>query len=107
MRAPRSLAEVIQLRLAALSAAARDVVAAAAVLGEHSTLVDVAAVAGTTAAAAALGEAERAGILVEEETPSGWRVSFPHLLVRQAVYGDLGAQRQAGAASACGGHRGG
>ncbi len=92
VRAPRSLAEVIQLRLAALSAAARDVVAAAAVLGEHSTLVDVAAVAGTTAAAAALGEAERAGILLEEETPSGWRVSFPHLLIRQAVYGDLGAE---------------
>ena len=92
VRAPRSLAEVIQLQLAALSAAARDVVAAAAVLGEHSTLVDVAAVAGRTAAAAALGEAERAGILVEEETPSGWRVSFPHLLIRQAVYGDLGAQ---------------
>ena len=94
VRAPRSLAEVIKLRLAALSAAARDVVAAAAVLGDHSTLVDVAAVAGTTAAAAALGEAERAGILVEEETPSGWRVSFLHLLVRQAVCAGLGAQRR-------------
>ena len=94
VRTPRSLAEVIQLRLAALSAAAREVVAASAVLGEHSTLVDVAAVAGTTAAAAALGEAERAGILLEEETPSGWRVSFPHLLVRQAVYGGLGSERR-------------
>ena len=94
LRAPRSLAEVIQLRLAVLSPAARDVVAAAAVLGEHSTLVDVAAVADTTAPAAALGEAERAGILLEEETPSGWRVSFPHLLVRQAVYTDLGAERR-------------
>jgi DNA-binding CsgD family transcriptional regulator len=94
VRAPRSLAEAIQLRLAALSAAARDVVAAAAVLGEHSTLVDAAAVAGTTDAAAALGEAERAGILLEEETPAGWRVSFPHLLVRQAVYAGLGAKRR-------------
>jgi DNA-binding CsgD family transcriptional regulator len=94
LRAPRSLADVIQLRLAALSPAARDVVAAAAVLGEHSTLVDVAAVAGTTAPAAALGEAERAGILLEQETPSGWRLSFPHLLVRQAVYGELGAERR-------------
>ena len=44
--------------------------------------------------AAALGEAERAGILLEQETPSGWRVSFAHLLVRQAVYGDLGAERR-------------
>ncbi len=93
-RAPRSLAEVIQLRLAVLSLAARDLVAAAAVLGEHSTLVDVAAVAGTMTPAAALGEAERAGIVVEEEAPSGWRVSFPHLLVRQAVYCDLGAERR-------------
>ncbi len=100
LRAPRSLAEVIRLRLAALSPAAGDLVAAAAVLGQHSTLVDVAAVAGTTGAtavtgpAAALGEAERAGILLEEETPSGWRLSFPHLLVRQAVYGELGAERR-------------
>jgi DNA-binding CsgD family transcriptional regulator/tetratricopeptide (TPR) repeat protein len=94
VRAPRSLAEPIQLRLADLTPAARDLVAAAAVLGDHSTLVDAAAVAGTTAAAAALGEAERAGILLEQETPTGWRVSFPHLLVRQAVYSDLGAERR-------------
>ncbi len=108
LRAPRSLADVIRLRLGALSAAARDLAAAAAVLGEHSTLVDVAAVAatmdpvagttdpaaGTTDPAAALGEAERAGILLEEETPSGWRLSFPHLLVRQAVYGELGPERR-------------
>jgi DNA-binding CsgD family transcriptional regulator len=94
VRAPRSLAEVMRFRLAGLTPAGRDLVAAAAVLGEHSTLVDVAAVADTTAAAAALGEAERAGILLEQETPSGWRVSFPHLLVRQAVYNDLGAVRR-------------
>jgi len=94
VRAPRSLAEVIRFRLAGLTPAGRDLVAAAAVLGEHSTLVDVAAVADTTAAAAALGEAERAGIILEQETPSGWRVSFPHLLVRQAVYNDLGAVRR-------------
>ena len=94
LRAPRSLADVIRLRMAALSPAACDLVRAAAVLGEHSTLVDVAAVAGTSAPASALGEAERAGILREEETPSGWRLSFPHLLVRQAVYGELGAERR-------------
>jgi DNA-binding CsgD family transcriptional regulator len=101
LRAPRSLADVIHLRLGDLSSAARDLAAAAAVLGDHSTLVDAAAVAGTqgvvpgaTGPAAALGEAERAGILLEEETPSGWRLSFPHLLVRQAVYGQLGAERR-------------
>jgi predicted ATPase len=94
LRAPRSLAEVIQSRLAALPQAARDFIAAASVLGDHSTLVDVAALAGTAAPAAVLGEAERAGILLEQETPSGWRVSFAHLLIRQAVYGDLGAERR-------------
>ena len=85
---------MIQHRLAALSPAARDLVAAASVLGEHGVLVDVAAVAGTGSAASALGEAERAGILLEQETSSGWRVCFPHLLVRQAVYGGLGAERR-------------
>ena len=94
LQAPRSLAEVIRSRLAALPQAARDFIAAASVLGDHSTLADVAALAGTAAPAAALGQAERAGILLEQETPSGWRVSFAHLLVRQAVYGDLGAERR-------------
>jgi len=92
IRAPRSLAEVVGHRLAPLSPVAREVVAAAAVLGDHCSLADVAAVAGCIDAAAALGEAERAGLLVEQETPSGWRVCFAHLLVRQAVYHDLGTQ---------------
>jgi DNA-binding CsgD family transcriptional regulator len=94
LRAPRSLAGVINLRLGALSPAARDLAAAAAVLGEHSTLVDVAAVAGAPDPAVALAESERAGILLEEETPSGWRLSFPHPLVRQAMYDGLGAERR-------------
>ncbi len=92
LRAPRSFADVIRLWLAVLSPAARDFVAAAAVLGQHSRLVDVTALAGIPVPAAGLGEAERAGILIEEATPSGWRVSFAHLLVRQAVYGHLSGQ---------------
>jgi DNA-binding CsgD family transcriptional regulator/tetratricopeptide (TPR) repeat protein len=94
LRAPRSLAELTELRLAALSQSARDLVAAASVLGGHGRLVDVTAVADAAAPATALGEAERAGILLEQETPAGWQVSFPHLLVRQAVYGSLGAERR-------------
>jgi DNA-binding CsgD family transcriptional regulator len=93
-RAPRSLAGLILPRLAALPRPARDLVVAASVLGEHATLADAAAVAGTADPAAALDKAERAGLLVEQETPSGWVVSFPHLLTRQAVYDDLGAERR-------------
>jgi DNA-binding CsgD family transcriptional regulator len=93
-RAPRSFAEVIQLRLAALSSTAREFVAAAAVLGEHNRLVDVSALAGIPFPAAGLGEAERAGILIDQATPSGSRVSFPHVLVRQAVYDHLEGERR-------------
>ena len=92
--APRSFTEVIRLRLAGLSPIAREFVAASAVLGEHSRLVDVAALAGTPIPAARLGEAERAGILLEQETSSGWRVSFAHPLVREAVYGNLDGDRR-------------
>jgi DNA-binding CsgD family transcriptional regulator len=93
-RAPRSLAGLIRLRTAALSAPTRALVAAAAVLGERCTLGDAAAVASIAEPVAALGEAERAGFLAEEDSPSGWLVSFPHLLVRQAIYTHLGAERR-------------
>jgi DNA-binding CsgD family transcriptional regulator len=94
LRAPRSLAEVIRSRLARLPQPTRDLVAAASVLGDHCTLGDAAAVARMTASAAVLGEAEQAEFLLEQETPTGWRISFVHPLVRQAVYDDLGAQQR-------------
>jgi DNA-binding CsgD family transcriptional regulator len=93
-RAPRSLAGLILPRLAALSRPARDLVVAASVLGEHAALADAAAVAGTAESAVALDKAAEAGLLVEQDTPSGRTVSFPHLLIRQVVYHDLGAQRR-------------
>ncbi len=93
-RAPRSLAGLILPRLAALSRSARDLVVAASVLGEHAALADAAAVAGTAEPALALDQAAEAGLLVEQDTPSGRAVSFPHLLIRQAVYNDLGAERR-------------
>jgi DNA-binding CsgD family transcriptional regulator/tetratricopeptide (TPR) repeat protein len=70
------------------------------VLGEHAALADVAALAGLAGLAgmaeptAALEEAEQAGLLFERDRPSGREVSFSHLLVRQAVYHDLGAERR-------------
>jgi len=94
LRAPRSLAEVIRSRLATLPQPARDLVAAASVLGDHCSLGNAATVAGATPSASVLGEAERAELLLEQETPSGWRIFFTHPLVRQAVYDGLGAQQR-------------
>ena len=93
-RAPRSLAGLILPRLAALPQPARELVVAAAVLGEHGALADVAALAGTADPTPALDQAEQAGLLAERDTPSGRAVSFPHLLIRQAIYRDLGAERR-------------
>jgi DNA-binding CsgD family transcriptional regulator/tetratricopeptide (TPR) repeat protein len=94
LRAPRSLAGLILPRLAALPRPARDLVVAASVLGERAALADAADLAGTADPAAALDKAERAGLLCEKDTMSGRAVSFPHLLIRQAVYHDLGAERR-------------
>ena len=93
-RAPRSLAGLILPRLASLPQPARELVVAASVLGAHAALADVAALAGTAEPAAALDQAEQAGLLFERGTASGRSVWFPHLLIRQAVYHDLGAERR-------------
>ena len=93
-RAPRSLAGLILPRLAALAQPTRELVVAASVLGEHATLADVAAVADVTEPTTALDQAEEAGLLFDRDTPSGRAVVFPHLLIRQAVYHDLGAERR-------------
>jgi ATP/maltotriose-dependent transcriptional regulator MalT len=94
LRAPRSLAGLILPRLAALPRPVRDLVVAASVLGDHCALADVAAVADAAEPAAALDKAERAGFLLGRSTTLGAVVSFPHLLIRQAIYDDLGAERR-------------
>ena len=93
-RAPRSLAGLILPRLAALAPSARELVVAASVLGERAALADVAALADTADPSAALDQAAEAGLLFERDTPSGRVTSFPHLLIRQAVYHDLGIERR-------------
>jgi len=87
---PRSLAGVVLGRVGALSPAARQLVAAAAVLGDHCELAAAAALADLDDPLPALGEA--AGILIEE--PGGAGIGFSHLLVRRAVYGDLSPARR-------------
>jgi DNA-binding CsgD family transcriptional regulator/tetratricopeptide (TPR) repeat protein len=94
LRAPRSLASLILPRLAALSRSARELVVAAAVLGDRAALADAAQLAGTARPVAALEKAERAGLLSGRDTPSGRMVAFPHLLMRRAIYCDLGAERR-------------
>ena len=93
-RAPRSIAGLFLPRLASLSRPVRDLVVAASVLGDHSMLADVAAVADLAEPSTALGKAERAGFLTERNTPLGCQVSFTHLLIRQAIYDDLGPERR-------------
>ncbi len=90
LRVTRSLAGVVLLRVGALSPAARELVAAAAVLGHHCELAAAAALADLDDPLPALGDAVTAGILVEE--PAG--IGFGHLLVQRAVYGDLSPARR-------------
>jgi len=93
-RAPKSLAGLILPRLAALPRPARDLVAAASVLGDHCSLADAATVAGTAQPEAALEKAEQAGLLLRHRTAPDRTVSFLHPLIRQAVYDDMAAGRR-------------
>ncbi len=83
---PRAVSGTVLLRLARLSAEARAVARATAVLGESAALAPVATLAGCDerAAAAATGELIRAEIL-RPDPPLG----FVHPLVRDAVYHEL------------------
>jgi DNA-binding CsgD family transcriptional regulator len=83
---PRAVSSTVLLRLARLSAGARAVARALAVLGEGAPLPHVAGLAGQDerAVAAATGELIRAEIL-SPESPLG----FVHPLVRDAVYHEV------------------
>ncbi len=92
--APRSFGVLVLSRLASCSPAAQDLVVAVAVLGHHSALGLAASIAELTDPIRALDEAVQAGLLEEVWDPSGCTVSFPHPLVRTAVYRDLGPARR-------------
>ena len=94
VRVPRSLAGLVLGRVGSLSPAARELVAAAAVLGHHCGLAAAAALAGLSDPLPALGEAVAAGILVEQPGGAGAGIGFSHLLVQRAVYGDLSPARR-------------
>ena len=94
LRVPRSLAGVVLGRVSVLGPAARELVAAAAVLGHHCELAAAAALADLGDPLPALGEAVAAGILVEELGGTAAGIGFTHLLVQRAVYGDLSPARR-------------
>jgi DNA-binding CsgD family transcriptional regulator len=94
--APRSLASLVLVRVAKLSAPAQELVLAAAVLGSRCTLSDAVALAAVPDPLVALDEAVGAGLLTEVLTGTGHDVAFSHELVRAAVYADLSPAKRHG-----------
>jgi DNA-binding CsgD family transcriptional regulator len=89
---PGSLSAAIRHRLGELPAAARNLVVAAAVLGERCALSDAVVLAGVAGSDHALDQAVAAGFLVEQPGQRG--VRFAHELIRRAVYASIGAARR-------------
>jgi DNA-binding CsgD family transcriptional regulator len=92
--APRSFRLLVRDRWAACSTPARRFVDAASVLGMHSPLPQVAALAELADPLLPFDEAAAAGLLAEPGTGSPLTVSFPHPLVRSAVHDSLGVARR-------------
>ncbi len=92
--APRSFRLVVRDRWAACSAPARRFVDAAAVLGMHSPLPQVAALAELDDPLPPFDEAAAAGLLAEPGADTPLTVAFPHPLVRSAVHDSLGVARR-------------
>jgi len=86
---PRSLAAMVLSRVGALSPAAQQLVAAAAVLGRRCRLAVAAALADMDDPVPAVEEAMAAGVLIGQPGGIAAWIGFPHLLVHQAVYDDL------------------
>jgi DNA-binding CsgD family transcriptional regulator len=98
---PRDVSSTIAARHAALSCQARSLVSAAAVLGSRFDVALAAGIAQVDDPAAALQEAEEAGMLTEGP---GGTAAFPHGLVRVAVLGSLGPVRRSALHLAAAGH---
>jgi DNA-binding CsgD family transcriptional regulator len=92
--APRSFRLVVRDRLTTCSPATCRLVEAAAVLGMHSPLPQVAALAELAEPLAPLDEATAAGLLAEPVPSTPVTVAFPHPLVRSAVHDTLGVARR-------------
>jgi len=87
---PRSFRLLVADRYAGRSATTRRLIDAAAVLGPHCPLPLAATLAEVEQPLPAVDEAARAGLLQVSEARQPWTLSFPHPLVRAAVYDGLG-----------------
>lgn len=94
--APHSYAATVLARVARLSAPARELVAAAAVLGTRSPVLLATAIAGLEPPFRALDEAVEEGLLTAAHRGGPQELAFPHPLVRAAVYDDLSPSRRGG-----------
>ena len=92
--APHSYAATVLARVSRLSPAARDLVAAAAVLGTRSALRVTLATAGLSVSTPALDEAVAHDLLVDRQRVGVREVQFTHPLVRAAVHDDLSPSRR-------------
>jgi DNA-binding CsgD family transcriptional regulator len=92
--APRELSTVILARVAVLPGTAQSFLAAASVLGQHSSISAITSVARLPSAQEGLDAAVGAGLVTEGTT--GLEVVFTHPLYRAAIYADLssGIRRQ-------------
>src|SRR5215218_2194273 len=93
--APRSFRMLLSARRAACPPNAERLVEAAAVLGARCPLALAASLAMLDDPLVALEQAIAAGLLEERPTATTRMVSFPHPLIRAAVYHDLGPARRA------------
>ena len=93
--APRLFSRSVVRTLGSCADAARRLVEAVSVLGEHADLSTAAAIADVDEPLVALEEACRAGLLTTPHPTSAWHLTFPDPLVGAAVYGQLGAAQRA------------
>jgi DNA-binding CsgD family transcriptional regulator len=87
--APRGLAHTITARLASCSRETRELVAGAAVLGQHFSVAALREVTGIQSTAAPLAEAIDAGLLTEVPGTGGRELAFTQVLTREVIYTDL------------------
>ena len=94
--APRSFALLVLARLADCSPDAENLVVAASVLGTNCPLSLASRLGEVTDPLKALEQAAAAHLLRDHPTAIERLITFPHPLVRAAIYHDLGPARRAG-----------